>query len=318
MERLILILAISQTILGQSNDIPYRLGKSLPMDKNSQLLWIQELGGVPMDKLKETRLHPAVNIYDDDFILPKKFDARQKWPQCASLNIIRTQGCCGSCWAVSAASVMTDRWCIHSKGKEHFHFGAYDLISCCDGCGAGCGPGLPGPTWMYWVKRGVSSGGPYNSNQGCHSYPMPAECPSNHERLEAPDCSDMCQQGYNVTESWKDRRYGRVAYSVPANEGKIMEEIYINGPVQAVMEVYADLVDYTDGVYRHKTGGLKNGHGVKLIGWGVEDGTKYWLVANSWGVDRGDDGFFKIVRGENHCKIEENVHAGLPSYLVRV
>jgi len=27
---------------------------------------------------------------------------------------------------------------------------------------------------------------------------------------------------------------------------------------------------------------FKGGHAVKIIGWGVEDSIKYWLVANSW------------------------------------
>jgi len=32
------------------------------------------------------------------------------------------------------------------------------------------------------------------------------------------------------------------------------------------------------------------GHAVKIIGWGVEKGTPYWLVANSWNTDWGDNG----------------------------
>ena len=46
---------------------------------------------------------------------------------------------------------------------------------------------------------------------------------------------------------------------------------------------------------------------------GVEkDGTKFWWVANSWGSDWGLNGYFKIIRGENHCQIESNVVVGIP------
>lgn len=38
----------------------------------------------------------------------------------------------------------------------------------------------------------------------------------------------------------------------------------------------------------------------------------YWLVSNSWGTIWGENGFFKIVRGINHCGIEDAILAGLP------
>lgn len=59
------------------------------------------------------------------------------------------------------------------------------------------------------------------------------------------------------------------------------------------------------------TGKLAGGHAVKIIGWGTTaDGVHYWQVANSWNADWGDDGYFKIIRGENECGIEEFVCAG--------
>ena len=40
------------------------------------------------------------------------------------------------------------------------------------------------------------------------------------------------------------------------------------------------------------------------MGYGVEDGVKYWLLANSWNENWGDKGYFKVLRGENHISIE--------------
>jgi hypothetical protein len=39
--------------------------------------------------------------------------------------------------------------------------------------------------------------------------------------------------------------------------------------------------------------GLFNPYYCRLLGWGEEAGTPYWLVANSWNYDWGDNGTFK-------------------------
>ena len=66
------------------------------------------------------------------------------------------------------------------------------------------------------------------------------------------------------------------------------------------------------GVYRHVTGGVLGGHAIKIMGWGTENGSPYWLVANSWNTDWGDHGYFKILRGHDECGIESSVVAGRP------
>lgn len=60
---------------------------------------------------------------------------------------------------------MSDRVCIHSNGTLNFHFSAEDLVSCCSSCGFGCNGGFPGAAWSYWVKKGIVSGGSYDSHQ---------------------------------------------------------------------------------------------------------------------------------------------------------
>jgi C1A family cysteine protease len=38
------------------------------------------------------------------------------------------------------------------------------------------------------------------------------------------------------------------------------------------------------GVYQHVDGKYAGNHAVKILGWGTENGTPYWLVVNSWGA----------------------------------
>lgn len=95
------------------------------------------------------------------------------------------------------------------------------------------------------------------------------------------------------------------------NEASIRQEIFSNGPVVAAFNVYEDFYSYRSGVYHHVYGNMVGGHAVKIIGWGSEAGTPYWLVANSWNVTWGLGGFFKIRRGTNECGFESYVVAGM-------
>lgn len=44
------------------------------------------------------------------------------------------------------------------------------------------------------------------------------------------------------------------------------------------------------GVYQHVSGSALGGHAIKMLGWGEENGVPYWLCANSWNTDWGDNG----------------------------
>ena len=93
----------------------------------------------------------------------------------------------------------------------------------------------------------------------------------------------------------------------------MMKEIYENGSIEGSIAVYEDFLDYNSGIYQHITGSYMGSLSIKIIGWGIsENGTKYWIVANSWGVNWGEKGFFRIIRGYNNCGIEDLADTGIP------
>ncbi|CAD5207012.1 unnamed protein product [Bursaphelenchus okinawaensis] len=252
--------------------------------------------------------------------LPTDFDARKQWPKCSKIiGTIRDQSNCGSCWAVATVSAISDRICIHSDAKTLVHVSAQDLMSCCRNCGMGCNGGYPESAWDYYYSQGIVSGGQYGDTHTCRPYPFEPcahhvdgteykNCPSKIEKT--PACNQRCVTRYLTYSSDKHRSTGSV--NVWRNEESIMQEVLTNGPVEAAFSVYEDFLTYKSGVYEHKAGRYAGGHAVRVIGWGVENGVKYWLVANSWNEGWGDEGTFKILRGKNHCGFEARMTSGIP------
>ncbi|XP_028295271.1 cathepsin B-like [Gouania willdenowi] len=282
---------------------------------NFQKADISSVKGLCGTILKGPKL-PEVVHNVEGMKLPDSFDARQQWPKCPTIHRSET-GSCGSCWAFGAVEAMSDRLCIQTNGQISVEISAEDLLTCCDECGMGCYGGYPSAAWDYWVKTGIVTGGLYDSKVGCRPYTIaPCEHHVNGTRPpchseETPPCDKVCIDGYALSYP-KDKHFGRRAYSVPSDQTQIMTELYKNGPVEAAFSVYADFLQYKSGVYQHVTGEMLGGHAIKILGWGEESGTPYWLAANSWNTDWGDKGFFKIKRGNDECGIESEVVTGTP------
>uniref|UniRef100_A0A1I7UE37 Pept_C1 domain-containing protein n=1 Tax=Caenorhabditis tropicalis TaxID=1561998 RepID=A0A1I7UE37_9PELO len=270
--------------------------------KGMDVRFIEPQEGDPI--LDNIEIHPE--------LLPASFDARDQWPACKSIRMIRDQTSCGSCWAFGAAEVISDRICIQSNATQQPIISPEDILSCCgSSCGYGCKGGFKLQALQFWMSNGVVTGGDYQGD-GCMPYSI-APCQKDPcVEGPTPSCKTTCQKSYTTAVYKKDKHFGSSAYRLPSGSvSAIQSEIYKNGPVEAGFKVYEDFHHYKSGVYHYVSGDLVGGHDVKIIGWGTERGVDYWLIANSWGTSFGQKGFFKIRRGVNECQIEENVAAGL-------
>ncbi|KAJ3662919.1 hypothetical protein Zmor_007234 [Zophobas morio] len=247
--------------------------------------------------------------------IPESFDAREAWPQCASvIGDIKDQGGCAAGWAFAAIGTINDRICIHSNATIQMNISALDLLTCCSDCNYGCTGGRPVEGWYYWSSTGVVTGGKYGTNDGCKAYSIE---PCDHyvdgscEFMGyAPDCVKACDEGSSL-EYDSDLKTG-APYYVVQTEAQIQTEIMTNGPVAASFDMYQNLLSYKSGVYQQVTGWIVRREAAKLIGWGVEEGVPYWLAANSLNDNWGENGYFKILRGSNFCDIESEPLAGIP------
>jgi cathepsin X len=71
-------------------------------------------------------------------------------------------------------------------------------------------------------------------------------------------------------------------------------------------------LNYTGGVFEDKTGNKDIDHSISVIGYGVDNGVKYWLGRNSWGTHWGEYGFFRIIRGVDNLAIESDCSWATP------
>ncbi|PIO68316.1 papain family cysteine protease, partial [Teladorsagia circumcincta] len=181
-----------------------------------------------------------------------------------------------------------------------------------------CEGGYPIQAFKFFADEGVVTGGHYNTKGSCRPYEIH---PCGHHGNETyygecvgmadtPRCKRRCLLGYPKSYI-SDRHYGKNAYPLMHSVKAIQRDIMKNGPVVATYTVYQDFAHYKSGIYKHKAGRATGLHAVKVIGWGQEKGTPYWIVANSWHDDWGENGFFRMYRGTNDCGFEENMAAGL-------
>lgn len=291
--------------------------KKYPNAIRKQLMGSKMVEVPAIERLTE-KTHPQIL----DSTIPASFDSRTQWPSCSkSIGHIRDQSSCGSCWAVAAAETISDRTCIASNAQIQVSISADDILSCCGiTCGNGCKGGYPISAWKHWVKKGYVTGSDYQEKSGCKPYPYPPcehhnnathykPCPN--DLYPTNKCELKCQDGYPKSYN-DDLHFGLSAYAVSKKATEIQKEIMTNGPVEVAFTVYDDFETYQGGVYTHVAGKSLGGHAVKMIGWGVDNGTPYWLCANSWNEDWGEKGFFRILRGVDECGIEGGVVGGIP------
>jgi len=304
-------------------------------------------GVKPDSREQALALPRADHSYIADEDIPDSFDSATNWPACAKvINDIRDQSNCGCCWAFAAASAASDRLCIATNGSVVAPLSAQDICFCAsmDGC---MGGQITTPWNHIASAGAVTGGQQTDSKndtgtdpdpfagQGfcakfslphCHHHgpqgndPFPAEgaagCPSE----SSPSCPKSCDSDskrtfssdkYTFAAASTGRKLlgggGGGAVQSASGETEIQKAILAGGPVETAFTVYTDFANYVSGIYHHVSGSVEGGHAVRIVGWGVEGGTKYWKVANSLNPYWGEKGYFRIKRGNSEGGIEDAV-----------
>ncbi|CAB3246360.1 unnamed protein product [Arctia plantaginis] len=211
--------------------------------------------------------------------LPANFD----WREFDSVTEVKDQGSCGSGWAFSVIGNIEGQWRMQSG--ELVQLSEQQLLDC-DTTDNGCGGGLPEHAYRAVEEMGgleTETNYPYESEGG--------KCAFNKTMAKV-----KIQGSVNIT----------------SNETAMAQWLVQNGPIS--VGINAMTMQFYVGGISHPWKSYCNAssidHAVLIVGFGVKEypayhkKIPYWIVKNSWGKSWGEEGYYRVYRGDGTCGID--------------
>jgi cathepsin F len=241
---------------------------------------------------------------------PISFD----WRDHGAVSPIRDQGGCGSCWAESAIGNMEGQHFLVNKLSTIVPLSTEQILEC-DEFDTACYGGWPSGAY----KSVIEAGGLASHEDYPYRWNGQTICLANQTFNET--CGDgMCDDP--PLTNWCDisceaKKHKKVAKihgwaSLSEDEDEMAKILATHGPISVAIDasgggmgfLFPWLKSYKSGVANPKkcTEDALD-HAVLVVGMGEDNGQKYWIIKNSWGSSFGENGFFRLLRGESKCGV---------------
>ncbi|XP_015790852.1 cathepsin L1-like [Tetranychus urticae] len=210
------------------------------------------------------------------FKAPESVDWRTK----GILTRIKDQGACPSCWAFTGAAVIEAAY-AQATGKL-VNLSAQDILDCAPKS-KGCTIGFVSTGYQYAMSKGLRL-------ENCYPY-------ESHDDL-------FGQKACKVNSECDRIKIKDFVYVPRYNENALRDAVAEHVVARYIYADLQDFVFYKEGIYNSPNCPKdKITHLVPIVGYGTENGTPYWIFKNSWGEHWGENGYGRILRGNNTCGI---------------